>query len=54
MVGVMFVILGITMITVLVKIAFYAYSLYYLNRNQISSRGSPPERPVADNRPAPP
>jgi hypothetical protein len=40
MVGVMFVILGITMITVLVKIAFYAYSLYYLNRKDIVARSS--------------
>lgn len=36
----MFVILGITLITVLVKIAFYAYSLYYLNRKDIVARFS--------------
>lgn len=40
MVVVMFVILGITLITVLVKVAFYAYSIYYLNRKDIVARFS--------------
>lgn len=40
MLGVMIVILGITLVTVLVKIAFYAYSLYYLNRKDIVARFS--------------
>lgn len=40
MVGFLFVILGITLLTVCVKIAFYAYSLYYLHRPDIVARFS--------------
>lgn len=40
MVGFMFVILGVTLLTVLVKLAFYAYSLYYLHRQDIVARFS--------------
>jgi hypothetical protein len=40
MVVFMFVILGITLVTVLVKIAFYTYSLYYLHRQDIVARFS--------------
>lgn len=40
MTGIMFVILGVTLLTVLVKIAFYAYSLYYLHRQDIVARFS--------------